>query len=429
MTPMFLRLDSGALGQHVQAAQQRVLYVGPGLTQAVAAALVNARKRLHKAAVRAVLDVSDQTARLGYGQFDGVTLLQENDVDVRTEPGLRTSFLVCDERGWVFTMPPLLVEDAEAPAGPNAMAVVGAQAEALLQATAPGLGVPSSGSDALAPKLDAVAPIPQLGRTVLTAALVAQVSQSLAANPPQKFDISRKVLVFNAYIEFVELRLTGTHIQRHTAQLPQDLILALKDELTTRRLRTSFNLVDGNSKVGAEAEAIDRQVRSLRERLTRSITDYGSVILREKRAEFEREVVTIRTAIARFRASVIDKLQKEIDNSRTKLVQGLLPALRKNPPQALRDQVSGRVTTELLKRYLDDRLNSVFPSAASLVDEMKLDFVPKGVTHETLSDPDFQGRVRAAFPYVPWDKPFAEFQAARQTTDAAPGQLPLDLPE
>jgi hypothetical protein len=47
----------------------------------------------------------------------------------------------------------------------------------------------------------------------------------------------------------VKLRLTGLQITRHTVKLPQDLILALRDEATSKRVRTSFNLLDRKSKV------------------------------------------------------------------------------------------------------------------------------------------------------------------------------------
>ena len=87
----------------------------------------------------------------------------------------------------------------------------------------------------------------------LTADHVKAVEAELAKNPPQRFDLTRTLNVFNAYVEFIELRLTGLQITRHTVKLPQDLILALRDEATTKRLRTSFNLLDGKSKVGHDA--------------------------------------------------------------------------------------------------------------------------------------------------------------------------------
>lgn len=96
-------------------------------------------------------------------------------------------------------------------------------------------------------------------------------------------------------------------------------------------------------------------------------------------------------------------------------MEGLLPAVRKSTPPALQAQVSGKPTTEVLRRYLDDELTRVFPSASSLIGEMKLELIPKGVTYEMLNNSEFQERVRAAFPYENWDKPFREFKAAPST--------------
>jgi hypothetical protein len=256
-------------------------------------------------------------------------------------------------------------------------------------------------------------PYPQIGKDELSSAQMQQVKESLDANPPQKFDLARKVNVFNSFIEFVELRLTGLHIARHTVQLPRDLVLALRDDATAKRLLTTFKLVGDESKVAKDAAEVDQRVRALRERFTRSLGDgLGSVILRSKRQEFSAEVQAIQDAIAKFQTKVLERLEKELADSRKKLVEGLLPAVKKSTPLALQAQISGKPTAEVLRRYLDDELTRVFPSAQSLIGEMKLECVPKAVTYETLSNQEFQERVRAAFPYENWDKPFREFEAA-----------------
>ena len=193
----------------------------------------------------------------------------------------------------------------------------------------------------------------------------------------------------------------------------------MRDEATSRRLRTSFNLVDGNSKVGRDAESIETRVRHLRDRFVRPIGDLGTITLRSKRGEVDALIEAIRADIERFRDSVVERLTQEIDASRAKLVVGLTPALRKKPPQDLLDQVSGKVTTEHLARYLARRLADVFPRAQTLVGDMRLECVRKGVTYETLASGDFQEKVREAFPYEDWDKPFAEFTAAQAV------QMPL----
>lgn len=401
--PSFLHLSAELTSDLIHKAQDRVVYCAPGLQQPLAAALVNTRKRLGRDAVRVVLDVDDATARMGYGDFEAVALLQEGDVDVRIEPGLRTCVMVSDGSGFAFFTPPMLVElQDDRHVGANALALQPAQVQAVLGAFFPpavSSGLPASS--------------PELGKQPLTGQQMQRVKTALDANPPQKFDVARKVNVFNAFIEFVELRLTGLHIGRHTVQLPRDLVLALRDDATAKRLLTTFKLVSDESKVAKEAGDIDQKVRALREKYTRSLGEgLGSVILRSKRKDFAGEVEAIRAAIEKFQQKVVERLERELSDSRRKLVEGLLPAVKKSQPPALTAQVSGKPSADVIRRYLDDELSRVFPTAQALVGEMKLECVLKGVTYETLSNSEFQERVRAAFPYENWDKPFREFEAA-----------------
>jgi hypothetical protein len=404
--PSFLHLSSKAVADLVHDSGNRVVFCAPGLQQSIAAALINARRRLGKDQVRVVLDVDDATARMGYGEFDAVTLLAENDVDVRVEPGLRSCVLIADKTGFAFFTPPMLVEvQDDRHVGANAMSLHVVQVEELVAAFWP---KPLSEG--------ASAPPPVIGQQALSSQHLGAVKSALDTNPPQRFDLVRKVNVFNSFVEFVELRLTGLHIARHTVQLPKDLVLALRDDATAKRLMTTFKLVNEQSKVAKEAAEIDAKVRSLRDKYTRSLGEsLGSVLLRSKRKELEAGVQAVRDAIQTFQQKVVERLERELADSRKKLVEGLLPAAKKSTPPALAAQVVGKPTAEVLRRYLDDELGRVFPTAQSLVGEMKLEAIFKGVTYETLKDADFQERVRAAFPYQDWKEPFREFEAVPAT--------------
>ncbi|QHE77032.1 hypothetical protein F9Z44_13750 [Hydrogenophaga sp. PBL-H3] len=135
-------------------------------------------------------------------------------------------------------------------------------------------------------------------------------------------------------------------------------------------------------------------------------------MLRSKRAALELAIDTLRKEIAEFQAIVVERLEREIDSSRKKLVDGLWQAVKKSKPAELEAQVSGPITSELAKRYVDMELAQVFPDARSLVGEMRLEFLPKGVTYEVLNDPEFLEKVRQAFPLEDFDRPFKEFEAA-----------------
>lgn len=198
---------------------------------------------------------------------------------------------------------------------------------------------------------------------------------------------------------------------RHTVQLPGDSVLALRDDATAKHLLTTFKLVSDESKDAKEAAEVDQRVRAPRERSRLLGNGLGSIILRSKRHQFFAGVQAIREAIAKFRTKTLERLETELPDSRKTLGEGLLPAVNKSTLPAVQAQVSGKPTAEVLRRYLDDELTRVFSSGSSVIGEMKLEWVPKSVTYETLSNPEFQRRVRAAFPYENWDKPFREFEA------------------
>jgi hypothetical protein len=46
------------------------------------------------------------------------------------------------------------------------------------------------------------------------------VEKRLEEAPPVPFDAARQVRVFNAYLQYVELKLTGAAIQRHRIAIP-----------------------------------------------------------------------------------------------------------------------------------------------------------------------------------------------------------------
>jgi hypothetical protein len=95
--------------------------------------------------------------------------------------------------------------------------------------------VPPAGSAGLSADV-----APDIGKASISSASIERLRTELEANPPQKFDLARKVNVFNAQVEFVEMSLTGTHVRRHIAQPPRDLVFATRDPETQRRVQASF---------------------------------------------------------------------------------------------------------------------------------------------------------------------------------------------
>lgn len=399
---LFCSLDNDGIAKAINGATRNVILCTPGFTDNVAVALIEKTRLLGRANVRAVVDASDSAARLGYGYFDAIEQAYEADVDIRKEPGLRLSVLIVDGAGWCFALPPLLVEAvAEHAVAPNAVRLSEDQAKALTSAIAP--------QSATTSPIEPNTRQPEIGKSTLAASEIAETAARLESSAPQKFDLARKVMIFNAYVEFVEIELHGTQIGRRRVKVPQDLILAASDEATRKGLSASFELIRDESTLKREAEGLRRKVDMVRNSMAKSIgSRYGTIVLSAHRAALENRIESLQKEVLTFKDSMKNRLAKELEASRAQLIKSLVPVIKTNPPEDLKFSVTGAVTIAIATRYLERRLEAVFPKPDDLLGEMELTCTFKGVTYQTLNEAAFQKAVRDAFPDMDFDKPFEE---------------------
>lgn len=272
------------------------------------------------------------------------------------------------------------------------------------------------------PIQNATEPVPEIGNSSLSANEVAETVQRLEANPPQKFDLARKVMIFNAYVEFVEIELLGTQIGRHRVEIPRELVLAASDDETRQRLKASFELLQVDSGLKREAELLRKKVDLVRREMVKSVGKrYGTIVLRVHREALEKKIAVLKAEVDAFKLRVKAQIAGELQTSRAQLVKSLVPVIEGNPPDELRYSVTGSLNSELVSRYLDRKLVEVFPTPDQIVGEMELNCTFKGVTYETLNEAAFQAAVRNAFPEVDFEKPFEESVGVKVAPDGAPG--------
>jgi hypothetical protein len=113
---------------------------------------------------------------------------------------------------------------------------------------------------------------------------------------------------------------------------------------------------------------------------------------------------------------VRDRFIKEAEKSKKELVQAFWRAVRASPPDNLLAQISSaKPSMEEAKAYLAAKLDQAFPDVESLCDAMKVTFIPKDVTWETLNSPNFVDWLSQQFSInKEMKKPFEEYRAARQ---------------
>lgn len=425
----FLSLTPNKIAESISLARDRVIYAGPGIDMEIAKAIIESVKNIGMDNVSICIDTNEKPYRLGYGTFEAISMLQDKNITLRHAPNLRIGCLVCDDLGWIFSPTPLLIEagttdDLE----PNAIRASDTQIEQLISSVNPTLNVNDnrlvqSDDSESADKENNLREnahhdfikenlTPEIGQKIISNQKLNTVKQALEENPPQVFDIARKVQVYESFIEFVEINLIGCEIHRHTVSIPPRLLVGDADDLTIRQLRAGFQIIENNSSVSNEN--LRRKLNQLRKDYLRSIPKYGNVILKTKKTLFLKKVEEIRNDVKEFQKNVETNIKQDIQKSKKRLIDALIPSVLDKPPQELVGQIPGdKPSREQVEKFLELEIDEIFPDSAELIKEMRLDCIFKAVTYETISNDHFQREIKRAYRLVDWSKPFKEYDAAK----------------
>jgi hypothetical protein len=224
--------------------------------------------------------------------------------------------------------------------------------------------------------------------------------------------VARQVRVFEPYLQYVGLSLTGAAIQRRRLAIPPNIQKLGSSSELEGRLRTTFDLIEKGGKLSSRA--LEDELNEIRKNLTASLgKDHGRVMLKAAKPHLERRLGEFRKKLETHQKAVEQELQKHLDESRQQVVNYYQPMVMSSPPDALRGQVLHDPPTEdEVRRWLDTMLAREFPSAEKLIQKMQLVVRYKDVTFETLNHLDFLESAKSAFPEIDWDKAYEEFKAA-----------------
>lgn len=413
---LFCSLSSVRIAELVRTAQHAVCYAGPGIQLDVAQAMVETAQRLGPEMMTVSVDFDDRVMRMGYGDAGAVKLLFEAGIPVQTSPGLRTALVIVDSEGYIFT-PTALYLEAE-PTGSGSSNAVRmsreqvAQALARLSPAAKAIAVAQAETPEAKQRIESVTV--DVVSAPITPKELAEVSTNLKEVPPVRFDLARQVRVFEPYLQYVELKLTGAAIQRHRLAIPASIQKLGGSEELENRLRTTFDLIERGSTLSSKP--LEDALNEIRKNFTPSLgKDHGRVVLKAAKPRLVERLAEFRAKLDAHQKTVAADLQKHLDASREQIVAYYQARVIEARPDALLGQsLSGEISEDAAKKWINGELDRVFPSAESLIHEMKLDERYKDVTFETLNRDDFLKSVKEAFPTVDWEKAYKEFRAAGQ---------------
>ncbi len=238
---MLFSITPTALAHEIRGAKSRVYYAAAGIDKITSQAIIDAMAEHEHLDVIVVADCSAHARRLGYGAQSSFASLIKSGVTIYQLPDIRLSACIVDQVGWAFALWPMLVEDPDGQHGLNGLALHSEQVKQISQqmvmmATSSATQEsPDHGTE------DTLRPVQLTVAKPLSTEQLDDIEQDLERNPPQKFDVSRQVNVFNSRIEFVELEMDGGHIDRHTFKFPKEIKQLLSnDKEAQERLSASY---------------------------------------------------------------------------------------------------------------------------------------------------------------------------------------------
>ncbi|MDH4459321.1 MAG: hypothetical protein QE272_11510 [Nevskia sp.] len=459
----FVPVDDAALIQLIQAARQRIVFIAPGMMLPVAKAFGQRIEETDQLNITLVLDSDEEVFRVGYGEMAALEYLHRlanrQGFSLRSQPGLRVGVLLSDENMMVWSPTPRSVEappdsapslPADAHAGgedlfgiePSLQKRDASSLVAQLAAPAPvapnGLMLGANPASQLAKAVSAegTATLPQdgeIGRQAITPHEVQETAAALEKNPPIPVDLARVTRVFSTKLQFVEFKVTRAKLSKMKLTVASGLLNAdAKDELEgliDSKLSAFGEMREVEIEVpafvnGVAAEAngkrlmikvseasLERDRNSIEKRFIYDIKDFGRLIEKDRKDEFQLLLDAYKTQLLAHatgvRAMLDEQAQRIVDDAVA------LIAARHESGRAIGKQV-GQVDRDELRTKLLDGLER----AKGEVPTVTLVF--KDVTYEQTQSPVFRERVDKALPAPvrkrlgPWN---AQFDAAKRRDD------------
>ena len=206
---VFRSVQDEDLVRSIENASTRVVFVAPGVSEAVSDALVACMEDGRADQFMIVLDADEESCRLGYCDAPSLEKLsataQQCDIPLRRQPGLRLGLLMTDDEVLIWTPTPLMFEAPRQNAEPNGMMLTPRTFVELPQV----MGVDPETTDAP----------PEIGMDTLKLEEVKKVVAAIKAAPPAPFNLARLSRVFSAKFQFIETVLRGAELTKREMRL------------------------------------------------------------------------------------------------------------------------------------------------------------------------------------------------------------------
>jgi len=189
-----------------------------------------------------------------------------------------------------------------------------------------------------------------------------------------------------------------------------------QDEATKERLHGTFKVLSETDIVDEDSDLSEKKLREERKRIADTyltpIKGFGTVILRSNKEQLEKEVEGLEAMVTDFQNRLKERMEGLMTENAKKLAVALFPSVREHPPKYWIRFLGPNPTVEALEEQLVRDIRGAFGDVEKLTKAMSVGLVFKGVTYETLTNPEFADLAQERFPSL---RLHEEYDAARET--------------
>ena len=361
----FNTLGEREIANFIEQAKNLIILAIPSMTNMIANSLLNS----NVSNLQIIISKLDSMDNRSLEHSNAVKNLLDNNILLRISESFSLGAFIVDDRGWLFTPEVLPVNNV------NCFSVSTAEVQKLI-----------SGLSAIVVQEHVnEKDKPELGENILTKQDLLQEVEKEQKVLEEKFDIER---IQNLDIEFVETEFKGLRIGTKKVSIPKELTTLGMDDNVKDILSSTAKLFGGEHEFSIDLKNIEVKRNKLREDYLITLGDYGLVIQKHMKKEFNEALDNINKETDELKEKISKTLFQELEKTKQSLINYYFPIVKENPPSNIR-KVNKIVNDESIRSFLEVIFQKNLPNIDKLVDEIQLQYRYKGLTIELMKDEKF----------------------------------------
>lgn len=438
----FQVVTSKLLAEQIRSADKQVIFMAPSATKEVACALVDAGHN-GNIGVRAIIDADEDVCHIGYGDVAGMQKLQKAAMDhaitLKKQPGVRLGLLVTDDIVTIWSPTPLAVDGERQSCQPNGVVLGGGHSDDSTARSTGEInghqgdeGTGELSPENLAAELEKRMEEEEVGKQPIEPGEMEEIVKNLTDNPPEPFNLARKVRVFSSKFRFVETEVQGANWTNRRVSLSSLLLNPDVPDDLQDVLQVQIRPYGPDSRVAIKVPCIvrgeiaynkngiqilrpmtqrdlDSEWNELRNRYLVKIPSFGWLIRRQEVRAFKKEVKAFQEVLRCW----VEEFRYHVYRGRDKLVDEIVAAIRKRLELA-NEETKAKWAERNLRLEVKNGLGKI-----RYIKPRTRVFI-KDVSWESSRDPEFTTALQKALPAKDLAGWFDEFTAAKEKRDSDP---------